>query len=293
MRIPNYDFHARTTVLTGAASGMGEQLAHGLAARASELVLIDRDSEGLEAVARAIHATWPGAKIQLHVVDLADADALAAVAQRILAASPRIGLLINNAGVALGGRFEQLTMADFDWIMAINFRAPVLMTHYLMPALKAGGNSHVVNVSSLFGLVAPAGQSAYAASKFALRGFSEALRAELAGDGIGVTTVHPGGVRTNIAKNARSAGTVTSEQLIRSQRQFAALLTFPADRAAALILDAVERRRPRLLIGASAKIPDLISRAAPASYPRIQKHLTRGIRLMGTLSNVRSERSPR
>lgn len=107
--------------------------------------------------------------------------------------------------MALAGHFDQIRLDDFDWVMAINFSAPVRLTHHLLPRMGAGG--HIVNVSSLFGLVGPKGQTAYSSSKFALRGFTEALRNELLPRGIGTTTVHPGGIRTDIARNARIGGT--------------------------------------------------------------------------------------
>ncbi len=167
-----------------------------------------------------------------------------------------------------------MTLADFEWVMNINFRAPVLLTHHLLPALTAEAGGHLVNVSSLFGLIAPAGQSAYSASKFALRGFSQVLRAELAERGVGVTTVHPGGIRTRIAESARIGGDVDAEEAERHQRAFARLLTYPPEKAAAEILAAVERRRARVLIAASAKVPDLLARLLPVGHARLMALLT-------------------
>ncbi|MBQ1066571.1 SDR family oxidoreductase, partial [Micromonospora sp. D75] len=188
-------FPGGTAVLTGAASGIGAALAHGLARRGADLVLLDRDADGLTSVAAAISAAHPVLRVETHVVDLADAEATERVAAGIHRAHPRIRLLINNAGVALGGRFDQVTVEEFLWVVEINFRAVVRLTHALLPALKAEPGAHLVNVSSLFGIIAPAGQAAYAASKFAVRGFTEALRHELVDDGVGVTSVHPGGIR--------------------------------------------------------------------------------------------------
>ena len=224
MRREPYRFAGRTAVLTGAASGIGEQLAHGLAVRGSHLVLLDRDVARLDQVAQRIRTTHPGITVEAVVVDLADRDAATAAARGIAEAHPRIGLLVNNAGVALGGNFEHLSLDDFEWVVDVNFRAPVLLTHHLLPALLAEPGSHVVNLSSLFGLIAPAGQTAYAASKFALRGFSQALRAELAEHGTGVTTVHPGGVRTRIAQSARMSAGVPAEELQLGRDSFDKLL---------------------------------------------------------------------
>lgn len=220
--LPPYRFAGGAAVLTGAASGIGEQLAHALAARGSDLVLLDRDAERLTAVADAVRR--PGGAVTPLVADLASpalaSDDLAAVARRVLDAAPQPTLLVNNAGIALAGRFDQMTLEEFDAVMAVNFRAPVALTHALLPALVARRGSHVVNVSSLFGLLAPPGQTAYCASKFALRGFSEALRLELLDRGVGVTTVHPGGVRTRIAESARIASGVPREEAEAGRRAF-------------------------------------------------------------------------
>ncbi|MEU5567477.1 SDR family NAD(P)-dependent oxidoreductase [Micromonospora musae] len=265
----SFDFAAGTAVLTGAASGIGAELAHGLARRGSHLVLLDRDAERLDAVAAALDAAHPDLEIDTHVVDLADAVATDRVAAEIRRRHPRVRLLINNAGVALGGRFDQVTLEEFSWVVDINFRAVVRLTHRLLPALKAEPGAHLVNVSSLFGLIAPAGQAAYAASKFAVRGFTEALRHELVDDGIGVTSVHPGGINTRIAANARVGSGVDVVEHERGLRQFEKLLTIAPATAAEVILRGVARRRGRVLIGWSAKLPDLLARLAPASYGRV------------------------
>lgn len=272
-RLPPYRFAGRTAVLTGAASGIGEQLALGLGARGSDLVLLDRDEAGLAAVAEAIRRAHPGVSVETLVVDLADRDATAAAARQVLREHPRIGLLVNNAGVALGGRFTQISLDDFDWVMEINFRAPVTLIHHLLPALTAEPGGHLVNVSSLYGLIGPAGQSAYSSSKFALRGLGEVLRAELAEQGVGVTTVHPGGIRTRIAQNARMGAGVDPAEAQRGQQAFDRLLTHPPEKAAAEILDAVRRRRARLLIAASAKVPDVLARLFPVAHARVLARL--------------------
>ncbi|WFE65922.1 SDR family NAD(P)-dependent oxidoreductase [Micromonospora sp. WMMD714] len=274
----SFDFTAGTAVVTGAASGIGEALARGLARRGSDLVLLDRDADRLDAVAATVRAAHPARRVETRLVDLADLCATARVAEEIRARHPRIRLLVNNAGVALGGRFDEITVDEFHWVVDVNFRAPVQLTHALLPALRAEPGAHVVNVSSLFGLIAPAGQTAYAASKFALRGFTEALRHELVDEGIGVTSVHPGGVATRIAAHARIGSGVAREEFEAARRQFERLLSIPPERAAEVILRGVRRRRGRVLIGWSAVLPDLLARAAPGSYGRL---LAVGIRLAG------------
>ncbi len=264
-----------TAVVTGAASGIGAALAPALAARGNDLVLLDRDADRLAAVAASVRAAVPGRAVDTVVADLADAGQLRDAADALVTGHAGTTLLVNNAGVALGGRFDQVTLEEFDWVVDVNFRAAVRLTHALLPVLKAQPGSHLVNVSSIFGIMAPAGQAAYASSKFAIRGFTEAVRHELADDGVGVTSVHPGGIATRIAESARVGSGVDPEEAARATADFSRLLRYPADRAAARIVTAVERRRPRLLIGASAVVPDLLVRLAPGSYGKLLAGATR------------------
>jgi short-subunit dehydrogenase len=261
-----YRFDGGTAVVTGAASGIGAALAEQLAARGSHLVLVDRDKERLDGVAADVRRAHPALSVDTYVVDLADDAATDAAAEALAAAHPGTTLLVNNAGVALGGRFDQVTPDEFDWVMAVNFRSVVRLTHAFLPALKAHPGAHLVNVSSVFGIFAPAGQAAYSASKFAVRGFSEAVRHELAENQVGVTVVHPGGIKTRIAESARTGSGVSVEEYERGRKQFARLLTMPPETAAALIVAAIENRRPRLLIGWSAKVPDILVRLLPGTY---------------------------
>jgi len=256
-------------VLTGAASGIGEQLAYALAERGSDLVLADVDGARLASVVERLTAAHPALTVSPHVVDLAERAAVEGFAAQVLAAHPAVGLLINNAGIALGGRFAQVTVEEFETVMNVNFRAPMLLTHALLPALTAAPGSHLVNVSSLFGLIAPPGQSAYCASKFALRGLSQVLYGELGAVGVGVTTVHPGGVRTRIAQNARIGSGVSAEEIAANRDSFAKLLSYPPERAAADILAGVARRKARVLVATSAKVPDLLARLFPVAHQSI------------------------
>jgi short-subunit dehydrogenase len=261
-----YEFAGGTAVVTGAASGIGAALAGLLAGRGSNLVLVDRDKERLDGVADRVRREHPQLAVDSYVVDLSDAAATDAAAEALAAAHPGTTLLVNNAGVALGGRFDQVTLEEFDWVMAVNFRSVVRLTHAFLPALKAHPGSHLVTVSSVFGIFAPAGQAAYSASKFAVRGFSEAVRHELAENGVGVTVVHPGGIKTRIAESARTGSGVSVEEYEQGRKQFAKLLRMPPEDAAAQIVAAIENRRPRLLIGWSAKVPDVLVRLMPGSY---------------------------
>jgi short-subunit dehydrogenase len=261
-----YTFGGGTAVVTGAASGIGAALAVQLAARGSNLVLVDRDKERLDGVAADVRRAHPQLAVDTYVVDLSDDAATAEAAEALAAAHPGTTLLVNNAGVALGGRFDQVTLEEFDWVMAVNFRSVIRLTHAFLPALKAHPGAHLVNVSSVFGIFAPAGQAAYSASKFAVRGFSEAVRHELAENGVGVTVVHPGGIKTRIAESARTGSGVSVEEYEQGRKQFTKLLTMPPEKAAAMIVEAIEKRRPRLLIGWSAKVPDVLVRLMPGTY---------------------------
>jgi short-subunit dehydrogenase len=262
----HYLFAGGSAVVTGAASGIGEALAVQLAARGSNLVLVDRDKERLDDVAGRVRAAHPGLAVDAYVVDLSDDEATAEAAEALATGHPETTLLVNNAGVALGGRFDQVSLEEFDWVMAVNFRSVVRLTHAFLPTLKSHPGSHLVNVSSVFGIFAPAGQAAYSASKFAVRGFSEAVRHELAENRVGVTVVHPGGVRTRIAESARTGSGVSVEEYEQGRKQFATLLTMPPETAAAQIMAAIEQRRSRLLIGWSAKVLDVLVRLLPGSY---------------------------
>lgn len=261
----DFVFAGGTAVVTGAASGIGAALATALAARGADLVLLDRDADRLRDGTAALHRDHPGRTVTSHVVDLADLDAAARFAESVREQHPRLRLLVNNAGVSLGGRFDQVTLEEYEWVIDVNFRSMVRLTHTLLPSLRAEPGSHLVNVSSLFGLVAPAHQSAYAASKFAVRGFTEVLRRELAGE-VGVTTVFPGGIRTRIAESARIGSGVPPADVEAAQRMWARVLTIPPEVAAAAIVDGVERRRGRVLIGMSAKGPDLLARLLPGAH---------------------------
>ncbi|GAA2017921.1 SDR family oxidoreductase [Pseudokineococcus marinus] len=264
-----------TAVVTGAAGGIGEALARALAARGSHLALLDRDAERLEGVASALRAAHPLLGVRTYVVDLADRAATARALDAVRADHPRVTLVVSNAGVALGGLFRHLTLEEFWWVVEVNLRATVQVVSALLPALREQPGSHVVTVASIFGVVAPPGQSAYATSKFAVRGFTEALRAELRPDGVGVTCVMPGGVRTRIAQDARGAASLSAEDVAAGRASFQRLLTMdPAD-VAEQVLDAVERRRPRLLVGWSAKLPALLERLVPGASTRVLGLLAR------------------
>ena len=259
-------------VITGAASGIGRAIAVSLARRGCGLALADIDEAGLAQTARL---AGRASRISCHRLDVADPAAVAALPEQVLGAHPGVDVLVNNAGVALGGSFAQLSQADFEWLFAINFWGVVRMTRAFLPLLQARDEARVVNLSSLFGLIAAPGQTAYVASKFAVRGFSESLRQELRGTSVGITVVHPGGVATAIARRARLAAVVDPEEAERAVPRFEALLTLPPEIAGETIVRAMERRRPRVLVGRDARIASAVERLAPVSYWRLLERMGR------------------
>jgi short-subunit dehydrogenase len=264
-------------VITGAGGGIGAALALQLAARGCHLALSDINPAGLEATAQAARAH--GVTVSTQVADMAQPDSDNLLFEGVMAAHGRATLLINNAGVAVGGTFEQVTPTDFDWLMSINFGAVVRMTRRFLPLLAQAPAAQIVNVSSLFGLIAPPGQAAYCASKFAVRGFSESLRHELQAKGspVGVTLVHPGGVRTAIATNARRPAGVAPEEVARELKNFSQLLVLPPEACAARILRGIESREWRVLVGKDAVAGAWLQRLFPVGYWKI---MARGLERM-------------
>lgn len=251
-------------VITGAGSGIGRALSLSLAERRCHLALADRNEATLHETAQ--RARQRGITVSEHVIDVADAQAILALPDDVLARHGRATMLFNNAGVALAGTFEQSDLADIEWLFAINFWGPVRLTKAFMPVLRRAPAAHIVNISSLYGLIAPAGQTAYAASKFAVRGFSEALRHELEGSNISLSVVHPGGVATSIAKDARipDAVVATIDPVRRAKME--KLLSLAPEDAASIILAGVERRAPRIIVGSDARKMDILQRLRPARY---------------------------
>lgn len=256
----------RTAVITGAASGIGRGTAIALARRGCNLALADLDEEGLTETAAL--AARDGVKISRHRLDVAAREAVAAFPETVLAAHGRADLLFNNAGVAIGGTFEQVAEEDFDWLMEINFFGVVRMTRAFLPVLRSSGQARIVNVSSIFGIIAPPGQTAYSASKFAVRAFSESLRRELEAEGarIGVTVVHPGGVATSIAKNARPPRGLNDIDLDAQKERFDKFLRMPPLKAGEIIVSGVEKDRARIIVGNDARFMAAVERLAPVSY---------------------------
>jgi NAD(P)-dependent dehydrogenase (short-subunit alcohol dehydrogenase family) len=260
----------RTAVITGAASGIGRAIAQSLARRGCHLALADVNEAGLEETARSC-AT--GTRITYYRLDVGERQAVAAFPDVVRTSHGKIDLLVNNAGVALGGTFEQVSEDNFDWLFAINFFGVVRMTRAFLPLLRASDDARIVNISSIFGIIAPPGQTAYSASKFAVRGFSEALRQELKGTSIGVTVVHPGGVATSIARNARRSQVTSPDQLAAAMASIEAKLKMPPSEAGETIVRGIEQRKPRVIVGNDAKFISMVERLAPVSYWKVLERM--------------------
>jgi len=254
--------------VTGAASGIGRALALELAVRGCDLAQADRDEAGLQAVAAEINR-GNQRKVSVHRLDVGEPGQIADFAEAAVAAHPGLNIVVNNAGVALLGQFNEIDQAQMDWLMNINFWGVVHATRAFLPHLARQREAHIVNLSSIFGIVAPPGQTAYAAAKFAVRGFSESLRHELqmAASPVRLSVVHPGGVSTNIVRNSR-AGTGVTDNARRAQtiERFDAVAKTTPAAAALRIIQGIEKNQPRILIGNDARFMDLLQRFRPATY---------------------------
>lgn len=265
-------YEGKVAVVTGAGSGIGRALAAELAGRGVSLALSDIDTAGLADTATRCERI--GAPVQQYRLDVADRDAVYRHADEVREDFGGVDLVINNAGVALGAEVAEMSWADFEWLMNIDFWGVVHGTKAFLPDLIASGDGHIANLSSVFGFVGVPTQSAYCAAKFAVRGFTESLRQEMriAGHPVGVTSVHPGGIKTNIAVNARGNDGLDLEQVRTSFEKSA---WTDAESAAKTILKGVEKNKPRVLIGADARLFDVVARVVGPRYQDIGAALAR------------------
>ncbi len=255
---------SRTAVITGAGSGIGRAIAISLAARGCHLALADINESGLKETLHLVRA--PSLRVSAHPLDVSDRAQVAALPAQVLAEHPGVDILVNNAGVSLGGHFHEVSDEDFEWLFGVNFFGVLRMTRAFMPLLRKSDDARLVNISSVYGIVAPAGQAAYASSKFAVRGFSEALRHELEGSTVGVTVVHPGGVATSIADNARIPAGADPVEVARRRSVQNKLLRMPPAKAGEIIVSGIERRQKRVLVGWDAHAVSWLARLVPVSY---------------------------
>ncbi|WP_248145732.1 SDR family NAD(P)-dependent oxidoreductase [Microbacterium aoyamense] len=254
------DVSGRTSVITGAASGMGAEVARELARRGARLALIDRNREGIEAL------DLPGTGHTMHVVDLTDDDAVFTLAGEIEASHPHVQTLITCAGSSMLGDIDQVTMDEMRWLMDVNLWGTVNITKALLPAMRRQPAAHITHLVSIYGLAAPAGRIPYAMSKFAVRGFTESLRHELERSNVTVGAIYPAGVKTGIILHGRYAAAIDPAVAQRAAAAQAAMYhTEPAD-AAHRIVEATVKRKPRVMVGREARLVDALSRLTPTNY---------------------------
>lgn len=263
-------------VITGAGSGIGRALARRIALeKPAGMALCDINDGALRETAESI----PDVRISVHVADVSDKASMQEFVDKVIAEHGRVTHVINNAGAALGGSVSEVSVEDLQWLMGINFWGVVYGTKMFLPYLRQEESAHIVNISSIFGLVAPPGQAAYCASKFAVRGFSESLRHELEGTNVSVSVVHPGGVKTNIANNARigEGVTMTDAELEERRQKYNENLAWNSpEKAAEIIVKGIKARNPRILVGSDAAITSVISRLFPKRYFAVIDRITGG-----------------
>jgi NAD(P)-dependent dehydrogenase (short-subunit alcohol dehydrogenase family) len=272
------EFRDKVAAITGAGSGMGRELALELARRGCHVALSDINDTAVQETAAMVKPL--GVRVTAQKLDVADRAGVHAWADQVVADHGKANLIFNNAGVGLGSTVETTRYEDFEWIMSINFWGVVYGTKAFLPHLKASGEGHVINTSSLFGLIAAPMNSCYNASKFAVRGFTECLREEL--DmfpcGVSATSVHPGGIQTNIARAARRDPALAATlgiDMETATKEFEKSFITSANQAAQVIIGAVVANRRRVLVGPDAKIVDLIQRIFPESYQKFVINFSR------------------
>ncbi len=264
------NFSGKTVVVTGAGSGIGRGLAKLLANKGADLALVDLSEENLEETSRLISESESVSRVRSYSLDVSDKKAVYDLADKVYGDFGRIDVVINNAGVALSETVEDMNYEDFEWVMNINFWGVVYGTKAFLPYLKRSSESYIVNISSIFGLISLPTQSAYNASKFAVKGFTEALRLELKNTTVNPICVHPGGIKTNIAKSARFYknvdGSLDRDEAINMFDKFT--WTTP-DKAAKTIVNGIIKNNKRVLIGPDARVVDWFQRLLPDTYDRI------------------------
>jgi short-subunit dehydrogenase len=256
------EFQNKTAVITGAGCGIGRALANQLAEKGMHLALVDVRADRLGEVAEEIERR-PG-RVSTHAVDVRDVEGMRRLAEDVLALHGAVHLLVNNAGVTAWGSVEEMDLEDFRWVFEINFWGVMHGCKFFLPHLKQQAEAHIVNVSSVFGIVAARHQAAYCSSKFALRGFSESLAAELDGTGVGVTVVHPGGVATHFVTDSRT----DDDDARNAFADLVAQYSQTPEKVARAIVKGVERNRLRVLVGMEARPFDWAKRLFPSGAQR-------------------------
>ena len=264
-------FENKVAAITGAGSGIGRALAVELGRHKCDVALSDVNEQGLLDTVEQVRRL--GVHVTSQRVDVADREAVHAWADQVVDEHGKANLIFNNAGVALASTVEGMSYGDFEWLMDVNFWGVVHGTKAFLPHLKASGDGHIINISSVFGLVGIPSQSAYNSAKFAVRGFTESLRQELdmMSYGVSASSVHPGGIKTGIARSSRIDRSVRDLGIsdTDSRERFEKSFITGADKAARVILDGVRRNRRRILVGPDARVFDWVVRLLPSTYQRI------------------------
>jgi NAD(P)-dependent dehydrogenase (short-subunit alcohol dehydrogenase family) len=272
-------FDGAAAAVTGAASGIGRALALEFAARGSDVAIADMQEDELAKLAGEIQSTY-GRRTLVRRVDVSDAAQVEEFARAAIETFPQLNVAVNNAGIALLGNFDEITQDQIRRVMDVNFWGVVHGTRAFLPHLKLQPVGHIVNISSIFGIIAPPGQIAYCASKFAVRGFSEALRHELksSGSNARISVVHPGGIKTNIARSAlHGANLKTAANPVEIGKGFEQIARTTPQSAALRILRGIERNERRILIGSDAKLLDFVQRLLPSAYWTVFARAMRGM----------------
>jgi NADP-dependent 3-hydroxy acid dehydrogenase YdfG len=265
-------FAGKVAVVTGAGSGIGQALAIELARSGAKLAISDVDTEGLAGTEERLTAI--GAPVKSDRLDVTEREAVLAYADAVNEHFGKVNQIYNNAGIAFAGDIEVTQFKDIERVMDVDYWGVVNGTKAFLPHLIASGDGHVINVSSVFGLFSVPGQAAYNSAKFAVRGFTEALRQEMivAGHPVKVTTVHPGGIKTNIVRNMTAVEGIDKGELVQTFDKW--LAGTSPQKAARVILDGVRKNRARVLVGPDAKVLDIVVRLTGSGYQRLFAAMT-------------------
>ena len=257
--MPIRSFDNKVAVVTGGASGIGLAIAERLSGLGCQVALVDARADRLPSAGQRIDAT--GQRVSTHECNIADYDQLLALFNEILVKHGRVNILVNSAGVSVAGRFMDTSLDDFEWIMRVNFWGTVYCCRVFLPLLLKEQEAQIVSMCSCFGLLGFAGKTGYSASKFAVRGFSEALRMELADTNVGMTVVYPGPVRTNIVADGRAS----SETQRQAESDFLARRAISADTVAKKVIRGIRRNSSRVRLSVDYAVIDWLTRLSPGA----------------------------